>query len=540
MDHTPTVAYDLAILGGRVYDGSGRSGVRRDLGIAYGRIKTLGRIKPSEADRIIRAEGLVVAPGFIDIHTHSDLGILVCPTADNSVGQGVTTEAIGNCGASPAPALGMAREEVGRSLKNIGGGVRLAWRGFAEYLTALQAARPAINLAPLVGHGHLRMAAMGFEERSAGPREIEAMEAHLDEALEAGAFGLSTGLIYPPSCYAPREELVALARLVGVRGRLYASHIRGEGANLIGAVQEALDTARQARVALEISHHKATGPRNWGKTRTTLAMVDRALADGQRVGLDMYPYTATSTGLAAAVPPWAMEGGPKALVERLGSRGVRRRIAEAIRRDRDSWENIAGEAGWDAVVFTSSDTGANRRLQGRSLRQIARVRKKEPEEVLFDLLMEEEGGGDIVVHEVDEGDVARVYRHRATAVASDGWTSSSKGPLGKRGVHPRAFGTFPRFLRRFVLEKRLLSWPQAIHRMTGLPALRLGLLDRGLIKEGHWADLVVLDPRRVRDRATYAEPKVPASGLPYVLVNGQVVARGGSPTGARPGQVLRR
>ncbi len=532
------MACDLAILGGTVYDGTGRPGVHKDVGIRDGRVAIVGRVRPSEASEVIRAEGKVVTPGFIDIHTHSDLNILVCPAADNALGQGVTTEVVGNCGSLPAPAIGMTRREVRKRLSLIGGEV--TWRTFAEWARAVQDVRPAINLAPLVGHGDLRAAVMGYDKRAAEARELEDMATHLTEALDAGAFGLSTGLIYAPSCYAPREEIVALAGIVGRRGGLYASHIRGEGVTLLPAVQEALATAKEAGVPLEISHHKATGPRNWGKTRQTLALVDAALVEGQRVGMDMYPYTATATGLAALVPPAALEGGPEALVDRLGSRSERDRLRTAIEGDLDSWENIAGEAGWDAVVFSGSDTGRNRPLQGKSLRQIARLRRKDPVEVLFDLLVEEEGGGDIICHEVDEGDVARVYRHPMTVVGSDGWTASSKGPLAAKGVHPRAFGTFPRFLHRFVMGKRLLSWPQAVRKMTGQPGERVGLRDRGLVKPGMWADLVVLDPRTLRDQATYGNPKRPARGLDCVLVNGEVVARRGRPTGARPGRVLRR
>jgi N-acyl-D-amino-acid deacylase len=500
-------------------------------------VAKIGRIGSGEAAEVVKAEGLVVTPGFVDIHTHSDLNLLACPTADNSVGQGVTTEVVGNCGFAPAPYRSGASEQVTLGARDLG--LDVTWRSFGGYLKALARSRPAVNVVPLAGHGELRAAAMGYEARPAERGELEEMEAHLEEALGSGAFGLSSGLIYPPSCYAPPEELASLARLVARAGGIYASHIRGEGATLVEAVQEALETAREARVTLEISHHKATGRRNWGKTRATLALVEEAHRDGMAVGMDLYPYTATSTGLSALLPPSIQEGGVKAMVERLQDRDYRREVTRTIRRDLDSWENTAGEAGWEAVVFSSSSTGRNRRLQGLTLRQIARRRGREPEEALYDLLVEEEGQGDIIVHELSEGDIRRVYRHPLTVVGSDGWTSSRKGVLGPKGVHPRAWGTFPRFLSRYG-GGALMSTAEAIHRATGLPAQRLGLVDRGLVKEGFRADLVVLDPRCLRDAATYERPKVPGEGIRMVLVNGEVVARRGRPTGSRPGKVLRR
>ena len=530
------MGYDLAILGGRLYDGTGAAARRADVGIRGDTIATVGRIARRDASEVLDATRLVVVPGFIDVHTHSDLTLLACPTADNAIGQGVTTEVIGNCGASPAPYRpgcgGMA--DTAKAF-----GLDPSWRDFAGYLRVVERTQPAINVVPLVGHGDLRAVAMGFERRPAEPSEMETMEVLLQDALDAGAFGLSSGLIYPPGAYAPPAELVRLARVVGRSGGFYATHIRGEGATLVRAVAEALDTARRARVPLEISHHKATGPRHWGTTRTTLAMIDAALAGGQRVGMDVYPYTATSTDLTALLPPDAQEGGPKALVERLRDPAHRRAYARRIREELDVWENTVREVGWGAVVFSASITGRNRRLQGRTLRQIARLRRKAPEDALFDLLIEEEGRGEIIIHEVSEADVMRVFRHPATVVGSDGWTSSRHGVLAAFGAHPRAWGTFPRFLSRYG-RGRLMSLAQAIHRATGLPAARLGLADRGLVREGHKADLVVFDPRTLRDTATYARPKSPARGIRWVLVNGEVAGRAGRPTGIRPGRVLRR
>ncbi len=531
------VGYDLAVLGARVYDGSGRPVRRVDVGIRGDTIAKVGRVTKREASTAVNAEGLFVAPGFIDFHTHSDLPLFSCPTADNAVGQGVTTEVIGNCGASAAPFRPGSGSDLAERARRMG--VDVTWRSFAGYLRALERLRPAINVVPLVGHGELRAAAMGFEARPPEPTELEAMDVLLKEALQAGAFGLSSGLIYPPGCYASAEELARLASTAAKAGGFYASHIRGEGATLVAAVREALDTARRARVPLEISHHKATGPRHWGATRTTLAMVDAALAKGQVVGMDVYPYTASSTELYALLPPDALVGGAKAFVERLKDRDHRTAYARRIREDLDSWENTAGEAGWGAIVFSASPTGRNRRLQGQSLRQIARRRGTEPVEALFDLLIEEEGDGEIIVHDVSEDDVMRVYRHPRTVVGSDGWTSSRRGALAPLGIHPRAWGTFPRFLSRYG-RGRLMSTARAIHRATGLPAARLGLADRGLVREGYKADLVVFDLRALRDAATFERPKRPARGIRWVLVNGEVVAQRGASTKRRPGTVLRR
>lgn len=490
--------FETVIRGGCVIDGSGAPARRADVAIADGRIAAVGEVA-GEARRVIDATGLVVAPGFIDVHAHDDVALLTRPGLDFKAAQGVTTVICGNCGAGAAPANERLEQFYRLGLEGILGPVSaFTWRSLGEFYQAVRAARPAVNAAFLVPHGALRVAAMGWERRPPSAEELAAMKAQLEEGLAAGAVGLSTGLIYRPGAYAETEELIELARVVGRYGGVYASHIRDEGARLLDAVREAIRIGEEAGVPVEISHHKASGRANWGRTRASLEVIDGARARGVDVGIDAYPYTAASTALAALV---------------VGGR-------------------LASEMAAEEILIAS--VKHQHEYEGKRLSEIAALLDLPPEEAARRLLRDEENAVVAVMFIMEEGDVRRVLAHPTCVVGSDGIPS----PAGK--PHPRLYGTFPRVLGRYVREEGLLSLEEAVRRMTALPAQRFGLADRGEVRAGCWADLVAFDPARIADTATYEEPRRYPEGIAWVLVNGGVVVEGGAPRDEAAGRVLPR
>jgi len=528
---------DIVLRGGLVVDGSGHRPFHADVAVDRGRIVAVTKSRRLVAMETLDVRGLVVAPGFIDVHTHSDLPLFACPAAHNSITQGVTTELVGNCGASPAPKLGEARRDVEEEARELG--VPMPWRSFGEYLAALDRCQPAINVAALVGHCTLRAAVVGLENRPPTPREQREMEALARSALKQGAFGLSTGLFYAPGNYADVDEIVGLARQAAARGALYATHIRHEGCAVVASVEEALEVARCSGVRLEISHHKSAGRRNWGLVRRTLALIHRARREGLDVGVDVYPYRAYHTGLSALLPPWVHAGGMKRMLARLCDPPTRTKIARELQVSTAAWENSIADDGWRALEYTSPPTGRLRAYDGLRLSTIARRRGQEPAETLFGLLREGRGRGEVIGHVTAEADMRRVLADPLSVVASDGWTSSWEKPLSLRGTHPRSFGTFARILARYVRETPLLSLASAVRKMTGEPARRIGLKDRGLVRVGYLGDLVVFNPDRILDRATYRTPQRRAAGIHHVLVHGTPALRDGELTGLRAGAVLR-
>ncbi len=486
--------YDLLIRGGTVIDGTGAPAAGADIAVREGRIAAVGEA-PAPAARVIEARGLTVAPGFIDVHAHDDATVIVGPNVDFKVMQGVTTDVVGNCGVGMAPAGGAFQAFFQAGVGNVlGPAPEITWRTFGEYMDAVEAARPALNVACLVPHGVVRFAAMGLELRPPEPHELATMREHVQEAMEAGAVGLSTGLIYPPGAFAQTPELVELAKAAAEVGGLYASHIRDEGSRLLDAVGEAIDVGRRAGLPVQISHFKAAGRDNWGRTKDSLRLTEQARAKGVDVTFDAYPYTAASTLL------WA--------------------VAHGMQTE-------------DADTVMVAMVRERREYEGKTIAQIAEMLNLPVADALSRLLQEERGAVAIIFG-MDEGDVRRVLKHELCMIGSDGLPSEGGKP------HPRLYGTFPRVLARYVREEGLLTLEEAVHKMTGLPARRFGLERRGELKEGWCADIVVFDPQAVADTATYEEPRQHPRGIEYVVVNGQVVAEKGKQTKARPGWVLRR
>ncbi len=528
------MAWSVLIRNGRVIDGSGAPGERADVAVEGDRIAAVAPGLRGEAARAIDATGHVVTPGFIDAHSHSDLFYLECPAAESKIRQGCTTEVVGMCSFSPAPVHPSRKDMVTAWAGGIGARFRVEWETFGQYLDTLRAARPSINVVHMVGHGALRLAAIGPENRPATSDDLRAMERLLAEALDAGAFGFSTGLVYPPSAYAGTDELIALARSMARRGGFYFSHIRGEAATLEAAIAEAIQIGEAGGVGVQIAHVKAAGPENWPKMDRVLRMIDEARARGLDVTGDAYPYPAGSTKMDNLLPPWAHDGGVRKLLERLADRSIRRRMVEECV-DGERWKWTSGTLGFDQIFVA---TCGRPEVEGLSLAELARRTGQTPAEAMMNLVVEERAGVSMVAFSQSEENVAKVLAHPAIMVGSDS-LGLSAGPGPHPGKpHPRMYGTFPRVLGAYAREQKLFSWETAVHKMTGMPAAKLGLRDRGLVRPGAAADLVVFDPDTVRDEATYADPHRHPTGIPYVLVNGAVVVDRGRMTAAGGGRVL--
>ncbi|MCI2425701.1 D-aminoacylase [Candidatus Acetothermia bacterium] len=528
--------FDVILKNAKIIDGSGNPWFWGDLGIANGRIEKIGKIKTEEAVELKDLKGLVVCPGFIDMHSHSDLPILVNPTAESKVMQGVTTEVIGNCGFSAVPVTNNIIEHLKEYGDSLAKKLDWNWRSLRDYLDRLN--KISINIVPLIGQGTIRIAVMGFDSKDPTKRELERMKGLLRDALDEGAVGLSTGLIYPPGSFTKTEELIELVKIVKEYNGLYSTHIRGEGGTLVEAFKEAIRIGRESGVRVEVSHHKAVGIQNWGRVQETLELIERAREEGIDITCDQYPYTASSTSLSACLPPWAHEGGGHRLLERLKDPYERKRITEYIER-REDWDNVIRQSNWSRIRIATVNSEKNKNLEGKTLEEIAQVRAKDPFNVVFDLLLEEKGNVSIIIFEIDEDDLRRVMRHPSTMIGSDGSCLTPKGIMGRGKPHPRNYGTYPRVLGRYVREENILTLEEAIRKMTSFPAQKLGLKDRGLLKEGYFADIVVFDPQRINDRANYEDPHQFPEGIEYVLVRGEIVVEKGEHTGRTPGDVLR-
>jgi N-acyl-D-amino-acid deacylase len=530
------VAWSLLIRGGTVVDGTGAPARAADVAVEGERVVAVAPRLEGGATRVIDATGRAVTPGFIDMHSHSDLFYFACPSAESKIRQGVTTEVVGMCSFSQAPLRPDQRDIVRGWAGGIGAGLDLSWETFAQYLDALRAIRPSVNVAHFVGHGALRIAAMGFEARPAGPDDLEGMQRLLGEAMDAGAFGFSTGLVYAPSAYSNTEELVALAKSMAARGGYYFSHIRGESSMLLDSINEAIRIGEEAGVGVQVSHVKASGRENWPKIDAALRLFETARARGVDVAGDVYPYNAGSTKLDNMMPAWAHEGGIGKLLERLSDRATRRRIVEECLIDGERWGTVSqGGIGFDQVFIA---TCRRRELEGLNLAQIARQAGQPPAEVLMNLLLEEKCTVGMVSFSQSIDNVAKVLAHPALMIGSDS-IPLYEGEGDRPGKpHPRTYGTFPRVLGEYARERRLFSLETAVHKMTGLPAARIGLRDRGVVQPGYFADLTVIDPAKVKDESTYPDPHRYPTGVPYVVVNGAVVVDDSRMGTARPGRIL--
>ncbi len=522
--------FDTLIVNGRVVDGAGNPWYKADVGITGESISAIGKLHDSGAGRIIDAEGLVVAPGFIDIHGHSSYSVLIDPRVESKVRQGVTTEVSGNCGTSPAPMSGAVREYREAFMRpQLPEGFDLDWETMGEYLDKIDERGAAFNVVPLVGQGSVRQNVMGFEDRQPTKGELEEMRDLIAGALKDGAWGMSSGLVTTPSCYADTDELTELAKVVAEHHGVYYIHLRGESETLFKALDEAFEIGRRSGGSLEIVHFKTSGRDNWGNTEEGLRKIEEARAQGMDITIDQYPYIASSISLSALIPPWAHEGGNDRLLERLRDPKVRRRIKEGPARFANELDDVL-------ISFAKN----NPDYEGKRVTEIASMEDKDPMDAVFDLLLAENAQAGMVSFGMSEEDVERVMCSPYMMVCSDGLGVSPSGVHNRGKPHPRYYGAFPRVLSRYVREKGVLSLQEAVRKMTSLPAQRIGLRDRGLLREGFKADVVLFDPETVNDEATFTDPHRFPKGIPYVMVNGGLVVDGGDQTGELPGQVLRK
>lgn len=522
--------FDLLFKDARVVDGTGAPWFQADVAVEDGRIVRIGSISDATARRTVDVAGNVLAPGFVDLHTHSDFTLPLFPRAEAMVRQGVTTQLVGNCGFSPFPLCKDRLDLLRAHTAFLDAGLPWDWKDAAGYLALLERLPLACNIALQIGHGAVRIAVMGFESHQPGPSELAQMEAIVASAMEAGVFGLSTGLAYPPSCYAATDELVALARVVSRYGAFYSTHVRSEGDRLLEAIDEALTVGLQAEVPVQISHLKVAARRNWGRAKEALGMIDRARAAGQDVTADQHPYTSGSTTLTAILPQQLMEGGMEQMLTRLQDPDQRARVAKEVAELRTDFD-------LDTIMIGCLPGDTNKQYEGMMLTEIAALRGESPAMAALHLLQAERGSIQMVSFGMCDGDLRAVMQHPAVAVASDGWTLS---PAAGGKPHPRSYGTYARALGKYVREEQVLTLEEAVRKMTSLPAWRLRMRDIGLIRPGFRADLVVFDPEKISEHATYRDPHRFCDGVISVMANGQLVIDGGHDTGANAGRVLRR
>jgi N-acyl-D-amino-acid deacylase len=529
------VPYDILIRGGVLIDGSGAGPTRGDLAIRDGRIAAIGAELGDTAAKIIDAHGLAVAPGFIDIKTHSDFTLPINPKAESKVRQGVTTEIIGHCGFSVAPALPGKVELLRDYLSPSAPWLPFRETTFADYLDGFPAT--AVNAGMLVGHNTLRLMVMGMADQPPTADELARMIALLEEALDAGALGLSSGLFTAPGSYAQPDEMVALCRVVARHNGGYFTHIRDEANKVLESVAEAIDIAQTCGVHVEIVHFKCSGMDNWGKASRALDMIAAAKARGLDVDCDAYPYAAGSNPLKNLLPQWVQAGGVEAMLARLAEKPMRARLREDIARDGlNNWGRIPS---WDCVRISISPHLPQH--AGTTIGALAAERGEDPIDTVADYLVADQGATRVLVTSISEDDIRDIVASPLALVGSDGNCVATYGTVSQGLPHPRFYGTFPRIIGHYVGELGLLPLELAVHKMTGASARALKLHDRGLLREGYRADVTIFDPADFRDRATYAEPhQYPTGARTTVIVNGAIVVADATHTGALPGRVLRR
>jgi N-acyl-D-amino-acid deacylase len=529
--------YDIVVRNGTIYDGRGGAPFSGDVAIAGDSIAAVGLLRDARGRKEIDAGGLAVAPGFINMLSWANESLIADGRSQGDIRQGVTLEVLGE-GWSMGPLNeAMAKEMVERQ-----GDIRydVEWSTLGEYLEYLVRRGVSANVASFVGAASARIHVLGYVDRAPGAGELEQMRGLVRQAMEEGAVGLSSALIYAPGCYAGTEELVALARVVAEYGGLYISHIRNEGAGLPGALDELIDTARRAGVAAEIYHLKASGRSNWPLLDDAIARVEAARAEGLRITADMYTYAASSTGLDAAMPSWVQEGGHRAWVERLKDPAIRQRVRQEMVTPGDDWESTYQAAGSaDKILLVDFKSAALKPLIGKTLAEVAALRGQSPEETAMDLVIEDDSDVGCVYFTMSEENVRRQIALPWVSFGSDGASMAAEGVFLKSGTHPRAYGNFARLLGRYVRQEKVIPLQEAIRRLTWLPASNLKLQRRGLLAAGYLADVVVFDPAAIQDHATYDQPHRYATGMVHVLVNGTPVLADGEHTGARPGRVVR-
>jgi N-acyl-D-amino-acid deacylase len=528
--------YDVLILNGRVVDGTGNPWFRGDVGIRGDKIVAVGLLRGASARRIINAEGKIVSPGFIDMLGQSELTLLVDHRAMSKISQGITTEVTGE-GESAAPINERTLVELKPFIDKYG--VNVDWVDFDGYFRRLEQHKTAVNLATFVGATQVREYVIGFDNREPKPEELEQMKELVRTAMQQGALGLSTSLVYAPAVYARTEELIELAKVAAEYGGIYASHIRDEGDRQVQAILEAGDIGREAKIPVQIWHLKVSGKQNWGAMADIVKQIEVLRKEGVDITADLYPYVAGATGLSATMPGWALEGGSAKLLERLGDPLTRGNIRVQLESSKFDRQNFYRDSGPEGILISSIYNPSLKRYEGKPLSALAKEQKKHPAEALFDLLLADSARTGALFFMMNEEDVKIALSQPWTSFNTDYNGVATDGPLSTGKPHPRAYGAFPRILGKYVREEKLIPLEEAIRKMTSLAANRVGLNERGILKPGFYADVVIFDPEKVIDKATFENPHQYSEGIEVVFVNGQAVWDGAKFTGNLPGKVLR-
>jgi N-acyl-D-aspartate/D-glutamate deacylase len=527
--------YDLVVRGGSVLNGEGTPAVTADVGIRDGRIAAIGDLRSVPSRQRVDAAGLIVAPGFIDIHNHSDYTILVEPKAESMIRQGVTTMVLGESRSAGPVKIGANDDPRARA-----DGASVDWATLGGYFARLERQHMSTNIASYVGEEQIWTYVKGYGQTPASAEEIEQMKTLIAQAMEEGAMGLSTALLQPPSSLATTANLIDLAKVSKRYGGIYSSHIRDEGENVFKAVDEAIQVGAGAGIPVDILHMKIAHQKLWGRANEIIAMVQKARDAGQNVQANVYPYTAGQNNLSSIIPPWAHDGGRQKLLERLRDPAARQRMHDEVLDGLPNWYNhyLATGGGWSGMLLVSLQHERNKPFQGRRMSDLIEARGGDPVNVLFDVLVEEGGSVPTVFFHHSEPDMQLVLKQPWTSIGSDGSAVNPDGPTGRSHPHPRYYGTFPRVLGRYARDLKVITLPDAVRKMTSLNADKMGLKDRGRLKDGQWADVTVFNPATVIDKATFENPHQFPVGIEYVIVNGVVTIERGRHTGALAGRVV--
>ncbi|MFC1725679.1 amidohydrolase family protein [candidate division KSB1 bacterium] len=523
---------DILIKGGFVVDGSGNPGKKSDIGVKGNRIRYIGPECKLSSDRIIKADNLTVAPGFIDVHTHTDIELLVVPSGGSKLMQGVTTEIGGNCGSSIAPRSYEEDDDYRKNIKNRYG-FEADWTNFSQFFNKLKKNKIGINFCTFLGLGTIRSEVIGNEDRPPTASEMEKMKNMTKTAMEEGVFGISTGLEYVPSSFATEDEIAELAKVAAGYNGVYATHIRNEDDTLEEAVTEALNVAKKANISLQISHLKACREKNWYKVEKILKQIHSEKEKGVNVDFDRYPYTAYSTGLANLFPIWSREGGTRKFIERLNDGSLTEKIKETV------LYKVENTGSWNSFMITSVKEEKNKRYQGKTIKEISEKFDFDPYEFTRNLIIEEHNRVGIVGFAMSEENTRAVLSDPLCIIGSDGAVLSTSGPLSKGNPHPRNYGTFPRAIGKYARKDKIFSLEEVIRKITSAPARKFNIINRGMLTEGFYADIVIFDYNKIIDKADYSNPHQYPEGINFVVVNGKIVAEKNEPTGELPGMILK-
>ena len=523
---------DLIIKNGTVVDGTNSLKKVVDIGIRDEKIAAIGNINPVSECKIIDASGYIVTPGFLDIHSHSDFFSLVHPESESKIYDGVTTEICGNCGISAFPLRGQLLENRKKGFSKFG--LEIDWQNACDFFHRLNQVPSSMNRGFLVGHGNIRSSVLGYEDRDPDKKELANMEAELRDAMESGAFGMSSGLVYPSGCYAKTPELIKLCKIVNKYNGIYATHIRNEGDEIEAALSETVNIALTSSVRTLISHIKTWGEQNWGKIRWIEELLNDARSRGSEISCDRYPYIASATDLDIILPNWVYEGG---VMEE------RKKLKDPLTRElivKDMMQVNERPGFWESIMISSVFNDKKKQYEGLTVAEIAKTLKMPPLEFVLDLLCEEECKVSALFFSMSEENLDKILNWDFVMIGSDSSLRSTTGILNYGKPHPRCYGTFSRVIRKYVNEKKIISLEEAIHKMTGMPAQKVGLKERGILREGFFADITIFDQNLIRDQATYSTPHKYSTGIEHVIVNGELTLENGKHTGVLNGKILRR